>query len=72
MLLDYFPKYLASSFPWGDVDVGDSKAVLTVVDVGGGLGHVSMALAKHSPIVKCMVQRESRLVSLCTFRLYSD
>jgi hypothetical protein len=62
MLPGYSPKYLASSFPWNDVDVRDSNTGLTVVDVGGGLGHVSMALANHSPTVKCTVQDSPNVV----------
>lgn len=50
MLPGFSVQYLVAAFPWGS---GDD---LTVVDVGGGLGLVSRALADHSPIVKCIVQ----------------
>ena len=43
-------QYLVAAFPWGS---GDE---LTVVDVGGGLGHVSRALVGHNPTVKCIVE----------------
>ena len=50
MLPGFSPQYLIAAFPWG------SGGELTVVDVGGGLGHVSVALASHSPTVKCIVE----------------
>lgn len=50
MLPGYSAQYLITAFPWGS---GDE---LTVVDVGGGLGHISQALVGHSPSVKCIVQ----------------
>lgn len=46
----YSAQYLVSAFPWGS---GDE---LTVVDVGGSRGHISQALAEHSPSVKCTVE----------------
>lgn len=50
MLPGFSPEYLASAFPWG------SDRNLTVVDVGGGLGHVSKALVQHNPNIRCIVQ----------------
>jgi O-methyltransferase domain len=50
MLPGFSVQYLAAAFPWG------SGGELTVVDVGGGLGHVSRALADHNPAVKCIVE----------------
>jgi SAM-dependent methyltransferase len=54
MLPGFAPKYLASCFPWGSAKNPD--AGLTVVDVGGGLGHVSRVLANHNLAVSCIVQ----------------
>lgn len=50
MLPGFSADYLVAAFPWGS----DSK--LTVVDVGGGLGHVSQALVRHHPTVDCIVE----------------
>ena len=50
MLPGFSAQYLIGAFPWG------SGGELTVVDVGGGLGHVSRALVEHSPSVKCIVE----------------
>ena len=50
MLPGFSAQYLVAAFPW------DSSGELLVVDVGGGLGHVSQALAEHSPTVKCIVE----------------
>lgn len=50
MLPGFSAQYLVAAFPWG------SGGELTVVDVGGGLGHVSQALANHSATVKCIVE----------------
>lgn len=50
MLPGFSAQYLVTAFPWG------SGGELTVVDVGGGLGHVSRALVNHSPTVKCIVE----------------
>lgn len=50
MLPGYSPGYLAAAFPWG------SGSGFTVVDVGGGLGHVSKLLVRHNPAIKCIVQ----------------
>lgn len=50
MLPGFSPQYLVAVFPWG---TGDE---LTVVDVGGGLGHVSQALVNHNANVKCIVE----------------
>lgn len=48
----FSPAYLVSAFPWESFP----PTGLTVVDVGGGLGHVSEALIAHNPLVKCIVQ----------------
>lgn len=50
MLPGFSAQYLVTAFPWG------SGGELTVVDVGGGLGHVSRALVAHSPTIKCIVE----------------
>jgi predicted O-methyltransferase YrrM len=42
-------QYLVDTFPWPDEEVEVGEGKFTVVDVGGGLGHVSRALATHSP-----------------------
>ena len=54
MLPGFSAKYLVDAFPWGPSNHG-----FTIVDVGGGLGHVSRALAQHGPTVKCIVQDSS-------------
>ena len=50
MLPGFSAQYLVEAFPWG------SSGDLTVVDVGGGLGHVSRALVEHNPTAKCIVE----------------
>ncbi|CRL28936.1 O-methyltransferase, COMT, eukaryota [Penicillium camemberti] len=45
----YSPQYLLDHFPFGSGDI-------TVVDVGGGIGHIARALADHCPTVQCIVQ----------------
>lgn len=50
MLPGFSVQYLVMAFPWG------SGGELTVVDVGGGLGHVSRALVSHSPTIQCIVE----------------
>lgn len=45
----FSPKYLAEAFPWQTNVPDDRNGLgLTVVDVGGGLGHISRALAEHA------------------------
>ncbi|KAL4936915.1 hypothetical protein BDV06DRAFT_216292 [Aspergillus oleicola] len=46
-------RYLVDAFPWPN---GDAQGQFTVVDVGGGLGHVSRALSKHAPNAQFIVQ----------------
>ncbi|KAL9023044.1 MAG: hypothetical protein Q9180_008420, partial [Flavoplaca navasiana] len=58
LLPGFSPQYLASHFPWGSS--GDE---LTVVDVGGGLGHVSQALVAHNPDSRCIVQDCPEVIS---------
>jgi len=43
---------LRDCFPWGDING-------TVVDVGGGSGHISMALARNFPKLDFIVQDDS-------------
>lgn len=38
---------LSGAYPWGELGLGESGG--TVVDVGGGNGHVSFALARARP-----------------------
>ncbi|KAL8743969.1 MAG: hypothetical protein Q9190_003738 [Brigantiaea leucoxantha] len=57
MLPGFSAQYLVTSFPWG------SGGELTVVDVGGGLGHVSRALVDHNPNVKCIVEDSPDVVA---------
>ena len=57
MLPGFSAQYLVTGFPWG------SGGELTVVDVGGGLGHVSRALVDHSPNVKCIVEDSPDVVA---------
>ncbi|KAL9608656.1 MAG: hypothetical protein Q9167_006523 [Letrouitia subvulpina] len=56
MLPGFSTQYLVAAFPWG------SEGELTVVDVGGGLGHVSRALMDHNPNVKCIVQDSPNII----------
>ncbi|KAL8840146.1 MAG: hypothetical protein Q9176_003994 [Flavoplaca citrina] len=58
MLPGFSPHYLASIFPWGP-----SGNELTVVDVGGGLGHVSQGLVAHNPDIRCIVQDSPDVIS---------
>ncbi|KAL8920036.1 MAG: hypothetical protein Q9208_006491 [Pyrenodesmia sp. 3 TL-2023] len=52
--------YLVSAFPWTSFDPSEQ---ITIVDVGGGLGHVSKALIAHSPRVRCIVQDSPGVVA---------
>ncbi|KAI4220773.1 MAG: hypothetical protein LQ349_008004, partial [Xanthoria aureola] len=56
MLPGFSPQYLATAFPWGP----SSEDELTIVDVGGGLGHVSQALLAHNPNVRSIIVQDSR------------
>lgn len=56
MLPGFSVRYLVQSFPW--VTGGD----FVIVDVGGGLGHVSQALVDHNPTVKCIVEDSQDVV----------
>lgn len=55
MLPGFSPQYLATAFPWGP----SSEDELTIVDVGGGLGHVSQALLAHNPNVRSIIVQDS-------------
>lgn len=45
----FSPTYLAEGFPWEvRTEESDERQSLTVVDVGGGLGHISCALAEYA------------------------
>ncbi|EED12284.1 O-methyltransferase, putative [Talaromyces stipitatus ATCC 10500] len=50
--------YLTEASLWGS---GEEQ--LTVVDVGGGVGHASQALLDHNPHVKCVIQDYPDVVS---------
>lgn len=52
----YSPQYLVDHFPFGSGDI-------TVVDVGGGIGHIARALVEYSPSVQCIVQDRSEVIS---------
>lgn len=52
----YSPHYLVDHFPFGSGDI-------TVVDVGGGIGHIARALVGHSPSVQCIVQDRSEVIA---------
>lgn len=56
MLPGYSAQYLAANFPWR------SSGQLLVVDVGGGLGHVSRTLIEYSPTVQCIVEDLSEVI----------
>ncbi|CAL5868711.1 uncharacterized protein PFLUO_LOCUS2938 [Penicillium psychrofluorescens] len=51
----YSPQYLIDNFPFGSGDI-------TVVDVGGGIGHIARALVEHSPLVQCIIQDRSEVI----------
>ena len=50
MLPGFSLEYLASAFS------RESDSQITIVDVGGGLGHASKLLAQENPNVRCIVQ----------------
>jgi ubiquinone/menaquinone biosynthesis C-methylase UbiE len=52
----YSPQYLIDHFPFGSGDI-------TVVDVGGGIGHIARALVDHCPTVQCVVQDRAEVIS---------
>ncbi|KAJ5780072.1 hypothetical protein N7457_005232 [Penicillium paradoxum] len=52
----YSTQYLVDHFPFGSGDI-------TVVDVGGGIGHIARALADHCPTVQCIVQDRPEVIS---------
>jgi SAM-dependent methyltransferase len=54
----FSPHHLVTAFPW------DSGKKMTVVDVGGGRGHISRALVEHNPNVNCIVQDAPEIVVL--------
>ena len=43
----FSPTYLADIFPWEKPSKDSSAGDLTVIDVGGSIGHISRALATH-------------------------
>ncbi|KAL8925536.1 MAG: hypothetical protein Q9208_003427 [Pyrenodesmia sp. 3 TL-2023] len=51
------PSHLLDAFPW--YDVGDGA----VVDVGGGYGSFSIALAERFPSLRCIVQDRAGVVA---------
>ncbi|CAI7615119.1 unnamed protein product [Penicillium pancosmium] len=51
----YSPQYLVDHFPFGSGDI-------TVVDIGGGLGHIARALADHYLTVQCIVQDRAKVI----------
>lgn len=51
----YSPQYLLDHFPFGSGDI-------TVVDIGGGIGHIARALADHCPKVQCIVQDRPEVI----------
>ena len=57
-LLGFSAKYLIDDFPFKE-----DKSPMTVVDVGGGYGHIAQALAAHDPNVQCIVQDLSEAVT---------
>ncbi|KAL4876386.1 S-adenosyl-L-methionine-dependent methyltransferase [Aspergillus karnatakaensis] len=50
------PEHLIEGFPWPVPPSNNDKENLKVIDVGGGRGHISIALAEHSPTTKFIVQ----------------
>ena len=50
--------YLLDGFPWAEL--GQDA---TVVDVGGGYGHISIALARRYPSLRCLVQDRPEIVA---------
>ncbi|KAJ5707274.1 S-adenosyl-L-methionine-dependent methyltransferase [Penicillium malachiteum] len=53
----FAPQHLIEHFPFQE------EKTTTIVDVGGGFGHVAQALAIHDPNVKCIVQDLSESVA---------
>jgi ubiquinone/menaquinone biosynthesis C-methylase UbiE len=51
----YSPQYLVDHFPFGSGDI-------TVVDVGGGIGHIARALTDHCPTIQCIVQDRPEVI----------
>ena len=66
MLPGYSAQYLAAAFPW------ESSRELSVVDVGGGLGHVSRTLVDYSPTVKCIVEDAPEVILQAQESLSAD
>ncbi|KAL4939124.1 hypothetical protein BDV06DRAFT_41975 [Aspergillus oleicola] len=73
----FSPTYLAEVFPW-DNEINDSNRAsgLTVVDVGGSLGHISSALARYphpaAANTKFVVQDMPDIVAQGESRLADD
>lgn len=59
----YSPQHLVDNFPWGAGSSSTNSDRITVVDVGGGNGHIAHALAAHSSSVRCIVQDRAEIVS---------
>lgn len=51
------PSHVLDAFPWEAVGTG------TVVDIGGGYGAFSIALAERFPRVRCIVQDKAEVVA---------
>ncbi|KAL4885586.1 S-adenosyl-L-methionine-dependent methyltransferase [Aspergillus karnatakaensis] len=62
-------QHLVSAFPWPN---GDPISKFTVVDIGGGLGHVSRVLAGYAPNATFIVQDTESVVERGKATLASD
>jgi hypothetical protein len=52
------PDYLSDGYPW--VGLGQQA---TVVEIGGGYGHISIVFARRYPSLRCVVQDRPEIVA---------
>jgi hypothetical protein len=61
------PDYLSSGYPWAGL--GQQA---TVVDIGGGYGHISIALARRYSSLHCVVQDRPEIVATGSAQLPAE